>query len=918
MAVQRLNPLMPVRKEVPILVILLGTLITLVSITVDFFGISTKGFSQKQLMLVCFGVGIFSIGIAMDFVINQRYKLKGHILNKLDWCSFFQFLGVFVQLSLLVFVIREFGLVNEMFHQKIMGLTFLGFLTHFFLPFRYRLPFFMLLSFAGILLVLGLYKGVWLIGIGLILITICHLPISYRARVATILITGSFLSLLRLELIKAPCLLAVWPILGSMFMFRLIIYLYDLKHEKKPVSITNTLSYFFLLPNVVFPFFPVVDYKVFNRTYYDGDRYWIYQKGIVWTLRGITHLLLYRIVYYYMVIAPSDIANVSDLIQYIFSNYMLYLRVSGQFHLVIGLLHLFGFNLPETHHLYYLASSFTDFWRRINIYWKDFMMKVFYYPSFFPLRKYGGTTALVLSTFFVFIFTWFFHSYQYFWLRGSFPLLLTDILFWAILAILVALNSLYEAKYGRKRVLGKTKWTIRNAILIILKTICTFTVICILWSLWTSSSISEWLSIWKFSGANLTEKTIVNTIQIQEILAILLALILFYGTFRFSKFIGRTKGSDRNPTTFIKSALANTALIIFLYAIGNQTVYSNFGLQAQEIIRDLRISGLNRRDAALLKRNYYEDLIEVSRFNSQLSDLYSKMPKNWPRISETTVGHYTGDFLKFELRPMSSIFFHGKSFRTNQWGMRDKDYMLDKPQNTFRIAVIGPSTTMGDGVGDNDTFESIVEERLNNEFVKVGPYARYEILNFGVSSYSSVQTMLKMETSVFDFNPDMIIFTAHLMDEEEDIEHIAERVNAGVEIPYPYLANITRRAGIGQETSRSVAVKLLKPFGTEIRSWVYHRMVEKISERGILPAWVYLPEPTIDIPKETIKSLVKIADEAGFITMDFSNIFDNIDAKTIHVAEWDLHPNEKGHKIIADQLYLNLLHNKDVIFQKTK
>ena len=59
---------------------------------------------------------------------------------------------------------------------------------------------------------------------------------------------------------------------------------------------------------------------------------------------------------------------------------------------------MFGFNLPETHHLYLLASSFTDFWRRINIYWKDFIMKLFFYPSFFKLRKLGSTWALVLAT----------------------------------------------------------------------------------------------------------------------------------------------------------------------------------------------------------------------------------------------------------------------------------------------------------------------------------------------------------------------------------------------------------------------------------------------------------------------------------------------------------------------------------------
>ena len=42
-----------------------------------------------------------------------------------------------------------------------------------------------------------------------------------------------------------------------------------------------------------------------------------------------------------------------------------------------------------------LASSFTDFWRRINIYWKDFMLKVFYYPAVFRLKKLGATNAII-------------------------------------------------------------------------------------------------------------------------------------------------------------------------------------------------------------------------------------------------------------------------------------------------------------------------------------------------------------------------------------------------------------------------------------------------------------------------------------------------------------------------------------------
>ncbi|HUG11057.1 MAG TPA: hypothetical protein VMM36_08585, partial [Opitutaceae bacterium] len=150
----------------------------------------------------------------------------------------------------------------------------------------------------------------------------------------------------------------------------------DLRHSKEPMGAARTVSYFFLLPNLTFPLFPVVDFATFRKTYYDRDALLIYQQGVQWMIRGIIHLLVYRWVYHYLVITPSDITNGFDLAQYVGANFLLYLRVSGQFHLIVGLLHLFGFRLPETHRFFFLAPSFTEFWRRINIYWKDFMMKV--------------------------------------------------------------------------------------------------------------------------------------------------------------------------------------------------------------------------------------------------------------------------------------------------------------------------------------------------------------------------------------------------------------------------------------------------------------------------------------------------------------------------------------------------------------
>ena len=63
-----------------------------------------------------------------------------------------------------------------------------------------------------------------------------------------------------------------------------------------------------------------------------------------------------------------------------------------------GMLHLFGYQLPETHHHYLLATSFTDYWRRINIYWKDFMVRIFFNPVVFRLKRWPQPAALAVAT----------------------------------------------------------------------------------------------------------------------------------------------------------------------------------------------------------------------------------------------------------------------------------------------------------------------------------------------------------------------------------------------------------------------------------------------------------------------------------------------------------------------------------------
>src|SRR5262249_49165542 len=174
---------------------------------------------------------------------------------------------------------------------------------------------------------------------------------------------------------------------------------YDLRHAPRSPPLREFLAYFLLLPNWACLLFPVVDFHTQRKGFYARDGHDIAQTGVKWIERGTLQLLLYRWGYYHKPIAdPALVTGFGQLVALMVMTYLLYLRLSGLFHFVIGIVHLFGYDLPETHRKYFLASSLTDFWRRINIYWKDFMVKVVYFPVWFRLRRGGELRAQLRAT----------------------------------------------------------------------------------------------------------------------------------------------------------------------------------------------------------------------------------------------------------------------------------------------------------------------------------------------------------------------------------------------------------------------------------------------------------------------------------------------------------------------------------------
>lgn len=883
----------------PAALVLSGCLVTAISLVADFLGVSSPGLGGKQIAAAALGALSVVAGGALSVRLGQR-----------SWQETAKFAVIAAEVGLIALALRSYDIENIGFSQYLVVLIFCGFIANHFLPPKLRIGFFLALSLAGLFGVLQLVNGLLILGIGAGLIGVCHLKAPMAARIAILIGAAAALAALRLDWIRTEWAGAVLPILASMFMFRLSIYLYDVAHGKGPKSWTHRLAYFFMLPNAAFPFFPVVDFASFGRNYYNEEALRIYERGALWMLRGLVHLLLYRIVSYYLVPEPGAVDGLVGFLWYATANFFLYLKISGLFHLIVGVLLLFGFNLPETHKRYYFSSSFIDFWRRINIFWKDYMQKMVFTPSFVALtrRGVGQDAAIIVSMLIVFFATWALHAYQWFWIRGSTHFSAPDAFFWGFLAVMLVAQTHFESRLAARRAAPSQRRLLGHGAMLVARTAATMLTIVILWSIWTAASFGEWRDLVEAAGfpsfrdgrASLADIAAGLAAVAAAALVLMLAIGFTFGIGPHASEAPRRPVRRGAPQRFFAPAGARLAVVGVILALQVPAITAPFSA-VQQFALDLGTSKLNARDAAAIERGYYEALTDVNRFNTELWALYAKRPTGWVDIRDTEAARDTGDYRQYELRPSASIIYKGAPFQTNRWGMRDRHYAMEKPAGAFRVALIGDSRAMGYGVADPDTFDTMLEDRLNAEFG--GGRTRFEILNFGVADYKPVQRLMTLEGKALAFKPDAFLYTGHFSDFES--RHLAEAVKAGTALPFPELAGVVRKSGAEPAMKIAEIRRRIEPFEDEIVAAAFRRMIALAEKNRVAPIFVYLPSLKEYSREERAQceKLIAMAKEAGFITLDLSSMFEGEDLAPLRVAEWDFHPNAAGNRLIADRLF---------------
>ena len=91
-------------------------------------------------------------------------------------------------------------------------------------------------------------------------------------------------------------------------------------------------------------------------------------------------------------------------------------------------------------------------------------------------------------------------------------------------------------------------------------------------------------------------------------------------------------------------------------------------------------------------------------------------------------------------------------YEINSDGFRDREYAVEKPAGVFRIVVLGDSIIWGHGLALDDSFAKQLEQQLNAAFDRP-----FEVLNFGVSGYSTQQEVELFKVKASHFEPDLVI-----------------------------------------------------------------------------------------------------------------------------------------------------------------
>lgn len=215
--------------------------------------------------------------------------------------------------------------------------------------------------------------------------------------------------------------------------------------------------------------------------------------------------------------------------------------------------------------------------------------------------------------------------------------------------------------------------------------------------------------------------------------------------------------------------------------------------------------------------------------------------------------------------------------KINSDGFRGREYSVDKPNNTFRVVVLGDSFTFGWGVNLEETYCYLLEQMLNEKY----PEKKFEVLNFGVPGMNTASGVRRFKEKALKYNPDVVIigFT-----DNDDEKPIIDRLLADYE---------------GEE--RRVQYEMLrKDKSLKNEDFVKQPLaeLEEMARQFNFKILVY----SITSEDYQDKYLRKFEKSSRYVYFQEAS-FSHIDDRKLYLHPLDPHPSAIAHRRYAEEIY---------------
>jgi len=248
-------------------------------------------------------------------------------------------------------------------------------------------------------------------------------------------------------------------------------------------------------------------------------------------------------------------------------------------------------------------------------------------------------------------------------------------------------------------------------------------------------------------------------------------------------------------------------------------------------------------------------------------------------------------------------------FEPNNHGLRGPDFTTEKPNNVYRIILVGGSTTLSIGVFEDETISYYLKEKFNNsglEFV--------EVINAGLASaWSKTETKLIKERLI-DFDPDLFI----VYDGFNDIKHgfnvwasEEQREKGNYSTQINWKDRWIEICDLGNQKGFDTIITLQPFLGTGDRLLTDQEFENFWTRAHLLNQYL----ETTELYAEQLYEINKHCNQ----TSDLRGLFDNISEPVYYDHA---HVGANGNKIVADKFFeLSLplvLENRDQISNFTE